>query len=220
MATTEAGRLEMLNKGLTGEMEMSVGSTVGGLALMVLGILALDKIVAMVLISVAVIVAGVVFLFESASLSSALVQVLRREEGSAVNASQLSVGMNASMLAGITGVVLGILAILGLVPATLTAVAVIVFGGAILLDHGARTQTRVLQVSAGQGSEEAARLAMAVTSSTSMAGVLAAAALITLGILALAGTAGEVLIAVSLLGLGTYLFLEGSAIVGYLLNLA
>lgn len=209
MATTEAGRTEM---------EMSMGGTIGGLALIVLGILALDKIEVPILISVAVIVAGVIFLIESVVLSSTLVKSLRSEGTTAV-VSQISAGMNASMLGGITGVVLGILGILGIAPVTLTAVAVIVFGGALLLDHPARTQMRALEMAGGSGSDEAARLAMSVASATNMSGVLVSAGLITLGILALAGTVGEVLVAVSLLGLGTYLFLEGSSIVGYLFNM-
>ncbi len=217
MATTEAGRMEILGKGAGAEMEMSIGATVGGLALIVLGILALDKVAAPILISVGVIVAGVIFLIESVALSSTLVRSFKAEGGTAA-VSQISAGMNASMLGGITGVVLGILGILGVASVTLTAVAVIVFGGAALLDYPARTHMRALQMAA-QGSDDATRLAMAFASSTNMSGVLVSAGLITLGILALAGTAGEVLVAVSLLGLGTYVFLEGTSLVGYLFSM-
>jgi hypothetical protein len=189
------------------------------LALVILGILALAKIDSLLLVSIAVILAGVVLVADSADLTRQIGAALAAKAGHHINTSELPADLNAGVLGGITGVVLGILAILDVAPHTLMAVAAIVFGAAVLFDFAERSQLHALRMTTGETPEQSARLALAAASSTSTAAILAGVGLVTLGILALAGIASEVLIAVALLGLGVYVLLEEGSMAGHLMSL-
>jgi hypothetical protein len=199
MAMTEADRQELLGLGLN----YSLGETGGGIALIVLGILALAKLDPMLLNAIAVILAGIALLIEN-----------RSPYGSYAPASGLQTsasyeGISAGTLAGISGIVLGILAILDINAATLTAVAIVVFGAAVLLDFAARAQILTRRMVNREGSEQSAKFSAASVNSSAM---LVGVALITLGILALAGLTTSILVTVALLGLGAYLFLQNAAV--------
>jgi hypothetical protein len=219
MAMTETERMAFAGEQDASEAAMSVGTTAAGLALVVLGILALDKIEPMLLVSIAVIVGGVLLVAESACLTQQLASALASKPGHNLKASELASGLSAGVLGGTIGVVLGILAILNVVPETLVAVAVIVFGAAVMFEFAARSQVRALRMTTAETPEQSARLALAAASSTSTAAMFAAVGLITLGILALAGVANGVLVAVALLGLGAYVLLESAAVVGHITHL-
>lgn len=212
MAVTEAGRRELFKR-MTADMGVTLDETIGGLALIVLGILALAKLNPPLLNSIATIVAGVALTIISAGLAVELSRALSEYVGRPVDTGEFAKGLNAGVLGGIAGVVLGMLAILDVARAALIAVALIVFGAAVLFDFIASAQARSLRMMTGDTSEQSAR-AVAVASSTDTATIAAGVALITLGILALSGVAGEILVSVALLSLGGYLFLEGSAVVG------
>jgi hypothetical protein len=131
----------------------------------------------------------------------------------------LPVGLNAGVFGGISGVVLGILAILNVAPHTLIAVAAIVFGAAVLFDFAPRSHLRALRMTTSDPGEHSARVALAAASSSSTAAIFTGVALITLGILALAGLDVVVLTAAGLLGLGAYLLMEDSSITGHVMRL-
>ncbi len=213
MAVTEAGRRELFKR-MTADMGVTLDETIGGLALIVLGILALARFDPPLLNAIATIIAGVALMIVSAGLAVELNRVVSESEGHALNIGELEQGLNAGVLGGIAGVVLGILAILDVARLTLIAVALIVFGAAVLFDFIARAQVRSLKMMTGDASEQSARLAVSVASGTDTATIAAGVALITLGILALSGVAGGILVSVALLSLGSYLFLEGSVVVG------
>jgi hypothetical protein len=197
-----------------GGLAFSVATMPAALALVILGILALAKIDPLLLVSIAVIVAGVLLAIDSAALTQEIAGALGAKAGHHINASELPTGLNAGVLGGITGVVLGILAILDVAPHTLIAVAAIVFGAAVLFDFAARSQARALRMTTGETPEQSAKLALAAASSTSTAAIFAGIGLITLGILALAAIASEVLMAVAFLGLGAYVLLEEASVAG------
>ncbi|HLI63310.1 MAG TPA: hypothetical protein VKV05_07905 [Terriglobales bacterium] len=204
------------------EMGMGVaGEEAGeGLALVVLAILALAGIEPMLLNSIAVIVAGIALAVEGAMLSARYAKALAKAAPQAVDARALSGGMSSSLVAGLAGIVLGILAILSIAPETLIGVALIAFGAAVLFDYMARVQIRALRMVGEGASGESARIAISAASSTNTAGVLIAAGLVTLGILVLAHAAPEILASAAFLGLGTYLVLEGASSSGLLTELA
>jgi hypothetical protein len=205
MATTEADKQQLLGLGLN----YSLGETGGGIALIVLSILALAKMDPMLLNAIAVILAGIALLIEDGSVSSKYNGAL--SPAYRLQASTTPGGVSAGTLAGISGIVLGILAILGVAAVTLTAVAIVIFGAALLFDLAARAQITALMTLNWQSSGESARSAVAAASSINSSAMLVSAALITLGILALAGLASSLLITVALLGLGAYLFLQNAA---------
>jgi hypothetical protein len=218
MAMSESERTQLAAEHEAGGAAIFMATMPAALALVVLGILALARVDPLLLVSIAVIVAGVVLVSDSAALTRQIASALAART-SHINASELPSGLSAGVLGGITGVVLGILAILQVAPQTLIAVAAIVFGAAVLFDFAARSQLRALRMTTGETPEQSARLAMATVSSTSTAAIFTGVGLVTLGILALAGVAGEVLTAVALLGLGAYVLLEDAAMVEHLTSL-
>jgi hypothetical protein len=197
----------------------SVAAMPAALALVILGILALAKIDPLLLISIAVIVAGVMLATDSVGLTQQISAALAARAGQHLDASELPAGLNAGVLGGAIGVVLGILAILDVAPQSLIAVAAIVFGAAVLFDFAARSEARALKMTTRETPEQAARLALAAASSTSTAAIFTGVGLATLGILALAGVASEVLTAAAFTGLGVYILLEQAAEAGHLLHL-
>lgn len=215
MATTEADKQELLGLGLN----YSLGETGGGIALIVLSILALAKMDPMLLDAIAVILAGIALLIEDGSLSSKYAGALTYAPAYGRQGSTAPDGVSAGTLAGISGIVLGILAILGIAAVTLSAVAIIIFGAAVLFDFAARAQIMALRVVNRESSEQSAKLALAAASSRNASAMLVGVALITLGILALAGLT-TILITVALLGLGAYLFLSNAAVAGSLFRMA
>jgi hypothetical protein len=216
MAMSETERME-----LAAEHEAGIFSATmpAALALVVLGILALAKIDPLLLVCIAVLVAGVLLASDSAALTRQIATALESKPNYHINGSQLPVGLNAGVFGGISGVVLGILAILNVAPHTLIAIAAIVFGAAVLFDFRARSQLRALRMTASDPSEYSARLAVAAASSSSTASIFTGVALVTLGILALTGLDVVVLIAVGLLGLGAYLLMEDSVMTGHVMSL-
>lgn len=216
MTETERNRLTTEHEG---ELGLLVATMPAALALVILGILALARIDPTLLVSIAVIVAGVMVASDSAALSQQIAAALAANKAHRVNASELPAGMGAGVLGGITGVVLGILAILGVAPSTLIAVAVIVFGAAVMFDFAARSQLHALRMTTEETSEHSAKLALATATSTRTAAMFTAVGLIALGIIALAGISGDVLTAVALLGLGAYVLLEEGSVAGHLMHL-
>ena len=80
---------------------------------------------------------GVVLLFQSVNVALQYSDVLY-EPGATnqMDASHLSRGITLELLAGMAGMVLGVLALLGIVPTTLLSVAAITYGAAFLLTSG------------------------------------------------------------------------------------
>jgi hypothetical protein len=200
---------------MTKDMSLTMDETMGGLALIVLGILALAGIDPALLDSIAAIVAGVALVFMSMALASEFAKAFST---SGLMTSEFDSGLGAGTLAGVIGVVLGVLAILDVARATLVPVALIVFGAAVFLDFIMTSQTRALRMMTPTTTGESARLAFSVAASTDMASILFGFGLVVLGILALTGMNGEILVAVAFLGLGGYLFLKGTAVVGHVLS--
>lgn len=215
MAISEAGREELFGRVATRDMGLTVDETVGGLALIVLGILALAGVYPALLTSIAAIVAGVAVVFMSLSLNREFTNALS-VSGRGLMASEAS-GVGAGTIAGIAGIVLGILAILDVARPTLVAVALMVFGAAVFLHFIMATQTRALRMTAGAVPSESSRVALSAAAGSEMGSVLFAIALVVLGILALTGVRSEILIAVAFLSFGGYMFIKGTETVGHML---
>jgi hypothetical protein len=220
MATTEADKQALL--GL--EFNYSLGESSGGIALIVLAILALAKVDPMLLNAIAVIVAGIALLIEDRSIRARYAGVLPYAAARSPEAATAPDGVSAGTFAGISGIVLGILAILGIAAAVLTAIAIIVFGAAVLLDFATRphtaAHTMMLRTIDREAPEQSTIMMRAAAPAWNSSAVLIAVALITLGILALAGLTSSILITVGLLGLGAYLFLQNAAFAESLLGMA
>jgi hypothetical protein len=76
----------------------------------------------------------------------------------------------------------------------LIAIALIVFGTSVLFDYVASVQVRALRMMTAETPGPSSRIAVSVGSSTNTATMMAGVALISLGILALSGVGGHVLV--------------------------
>jgi hypothetical protein len=177
----------------------------GGAAVVVLAILGLMRIDASLLAAIATIVLGAAFLVEGGALAARFMRVARRETTTAHGLVGGDVAMES--MCGAAGIVLGILAIVGIYPMVLVPAAVIVFGAGMLSASGTawRLNTQHTPTSPSvrpHWFEESFDF--------SGSQVLIGFAGIVLGILALAGYVPLVLSLVALLALGFGIILGGS----------
>jgi hypothetical protein len=129
--------------------------------------------------------------------------------------------LSSVFIAGATGVVLGVLALLGMFPVVLSSVAVIAFGAALVLSSNSvlgMHQLRMAMMRYGQPQAYSGSEILAAEMATGSAGIQALAGLsaIVLGILAVIGSVGHpvTLTLVALLGLGGTLIMTGTTLSG------
>jgi hypothetical protein len=128
-------------------------------------------------------------------------------------------GMSAESLAGIAGIVLGILALLGVAPRALCSVALIAFGAGLLFGSVVKGRFASLH-SAHSGFGETTRRIIDESIRASAGGeVLVGVGAVVLGILALLGLNSVTLVLIGFLGVGTALLLSGTAFGARMLGL-
>ena len=188
----------------------SVIEALGGIGVVALAIIALAGIIPAVLAPIAVIAFGVALAAEGTSIASRYAQLVRYD-GEAVEKTEIGGGAGSEVIGGLAGIVLGILALIGMVPTVLVAAAVITFGASLLL--GAGTSARLSSMVAISGHW----MAGDALTGTAGAEVMVGIGSITLGILALTGITPTTLNLVALLTLGAGAVIEGAAVSGSLL---
>ncbi|HVZ92520.1 MAG TPA: hypothetical protein VG843_12790 [Rhizomicrobium sp.] len=208
MATTYTERT-----GVTAATTGSIADAAGGIAVIVLSIIGLGRATPGPLMSIAVIVLGAAFLAEGGAVIGEYTQLLNRTVGAVADSGA---GMMMELMIGAAILVLGILGLIGVAPAILAPVAVIVAGALLLVSAPVMMQLveirRVLEGTA----EPAQSLLRASASGVSGMQILAGLAAIVLGILDLTGaTIGAgALTLVALLILGAALTFNGTALTG------
>jgi hypothetical protein len=192
---------------------------VGGIATVVLAIVALAGIHQDVLAPIAVIVFGAALLIQGGAMASDFAQI---GLPAGLSAEQFGPGgLSALFLVGASGIVLGVLALVGIAPMILTSVAIIAFGAAAVISSNSVRQLYLLR-------SAATRLAATQGGSTFLAGemasgsagvqLLAGLTAIVLGILAVTGTNPAVLTVSALIVLGATIVLSGSTLSGIVLG--
>jgi hypothetical protein len=129
-----------------------------------------------------------------------------------VGQSAVGNSVNAEILAGFAGIILGILSLVSVFPDVLLPVAAIVFGGALIFTSGDVSRVNMLKVEQATTDETFQQLAR---QSFSMGGgpqALIGLTAIILGIVALAGYHWAVLSLVALLVLGAIVLISSTAI--------
>jgi hypothetical protein len=192
-----------------------------GFAAIVLSILSLVNILPMYLVPIATLVIGIGLLFEGGAVAFRYWRLPDEISAGRWASMELAGGMIADFIAGITGVVLGILAILGTVPLLLATVSVLVFGGALVLGSGLTSRLESLEYGIEvEGSKRAFygrnRLGKFAAVSTQI--VIGFAAIV-LGILSLIGILPATLTTIALLVMGFSALLSGSAISNRIMHL-
>lgn len=194
---------------------------IAGLVAIVLSIIGLAGIWPVILLGIATIVIGVALLFEGGAIAVRFARFVPEADRLGSRMPQVSIGrgMGVEVAGGIAGIILGILALIGLFPMVLTSVSAIVFGATFLLSGG--TGMRLNNWTAEnyhwsdmsfQVAREAVAAASGVQLLTGMAGVI-------LGILAVCLVSPLILTLVAMLSLGCGILLNGAAISGKMLTL-
>lgn len=190
---------------------------IGGIAAAAIAIVGLSGYHPEIMAAVATIVFGTALLIEGGTLLSEYTLVMP----TVANATDLADGgISVMFLTGIGGIVLGILALLGIVPATLTAVSVIAFGAAMLMSSGAVRHLFVLQSAARRAAVRSNSELIAGEMASGSAGVhvLSGVTAVVLGIIAVAGVHNAVLTLTALLVLGATFILTGSSLSGLVMS--
>jgi hypothetical protein len=187
----------------------------GGIASIVLAVIGLAGTASETMVAIAVIIFGAALLIQGGTLLSEYARIMFPPGGTATAGEFGGGSLSAVFLAGAAGIVLGILALLGLSPAILTAAAIIAFGAALVLSSNSVWHLHMLKRSAltahtQAGGNEILANEMAFGSASLQA--LAGLAGVVLGIIGLAGNHTVTLTLVALLALGGALILTGSTL--------
>ncbi|AZG77276.1 hypothetical protein [Methylocystis rosea] len=198
---------------------------IGGLATVVIAIVGLSGVNAPMMASIATIVFGVALLVQGGTMLSEYAQIIFPAGSRATNVEGFGgSSLSVVFLVGVAGIVLGVLSLLGIEPATLTPIAAIAFGSALVLSSNAVWQLHVLSQESlrsrdqmGAGGSEILASEMAFGSAGIQA--LSGLAVIVLGILAIAGTANDLTLnLVALLALGATIVFTGGSLSATLLS--
>lgn len=196
----------------------SLAEGILGVAAIALSIIGLAGVFSSWMVTIATIVVGGAFLFEGGAMGARFSGLFSSTSGGRVRAFDLGGGMTLEFLAGVAGVVLGILALLGIYPMTLVSIAAIVFGGAMVIGMGAHARLNDMQVDRACDTVESRQAARVALTSFSSVQALIGLGGITLGILAVIGLVPLTLTLVAFLGMGFSGLMSGSAVSGRLLS--
>jgi hypothetical protein len=185
----------------------SIAQAIASIATVILTILGLAQVASNFLVAIATITFGAALLLHGAAMLGEYARLTRQ-------ASASRGGLSAVLLAGAAGIVLGILALLGISPSELLAIAVIAFGSALILSSNSALPMHFFRLALARPDERAQRVAsdmLAGELPSSSAGTygLGGLAAIVLGILALAGFASAVLVLIALQALGGVTVING-----------
>jgi hypothetical protein len=199
---------------------------IGGVATIVLAVCGLAGIHAPMMAAIATIVFGIALLIQGGTMLSEYAQIIFPPGAKATPIDQFGgSSLSAVFLVGAGGIVLGVLALLGINSAVLTPVATIAFGTSLVLSSNAVWHLYVLRrasVKSETQSQFAGSeiLAGDVASGSASIQALAGLGAIVLGILAVAGTTNDLnLNLIALLALGSTLILTGGSLSATVLSL-
>ncbi len=185
----------------------------GGIAAIVLAIIGLSGVHPEVLVSIATIVFGAALLIQGGAMLSEFALDMGPEGSSAASGG----GVSALFLVGVAGIVLGVLALLGVQAATLTSVALIAFGAALAISSSSvwHLLTSRSMATQFQGRPPMLRaIASEVAAGSAVMQGAGGLAVIVLGILAVCGIFTVPLTLIGLLVAGAAILLTGSTLSG------
>jgi len=189
----------------------------GGIATIVLAIIGLSGVKPEALVSISTVVFGAALLIQGGAMLSEFASIDAMPESSAGSGG----GLSSLFLVGVAGIVLGVLALLGVFPAMLTAAAIIAFGAALILSSSAVWHLLTAQAVAVRFQTRSPTLrlvASEVAAGSSGLQAMAGLAVIVLGILSVAGVLSVTLTLIALLAAGAALVMTGSTLSGTLIG--
>lgn len=194
---------------------------IGGIAAIVLAVIALSGEKSLMLLSISVIVFGAALMIQGGAMLSEYARLLYPSTGEALAEPFDSGSLSAVFLSGAAGIVLGVLALLDVYSALLASIAIIVFGGALVVSSGSVMHLHTLRAHTVRRGGISGAEVLATDMAAGSAGVqtLAGLAAIVLGILAVSGINDVVLSLVALISLGATLVMTGSSLSGTVMSL-
>lgn len=188
----------------------SIAEMIGGGGGLALSIIGLAGLLPFYMTAIAVLAIGAGLLLQGGAIAARYRSLQMEIAGGKKEEAELAGGMSIEMLGGIGGIVLGILALIGIVPAILLPTAAIVYGGTLLFGTGVNVPLRheeavVERPDVHQATQQSLNAATGIQ-------VLAGLAGITLGILALVGPLTQLtLVLVALLCVSASTLASGGA---------
>lgn len=189
----------------------SMVEAIGGIAAIVLAIIGLSGALQNDMLAIATIVLGASLVLEGGAIAASYRRAMFSLEGS--EGAELGGAATIEFLAGFTGIVLGVLALIGVggggALMHFVSTSVIVFGAALLLSSSSVSQLNSFW---SQYSSDGSRfIAQSASDAKSGGQMLVGLAAVVLGVLALLNINTMVLNFVALLALGVSVLLSGSA---------
>ncbi|HYX09877.1 MAG TPA: hypothetical protein VE912_24325 [Bacteroidales bacterium] len=190
----------------------SSAEAIVGIGALVLSILALARVWPLQLGAIAAIAIGTGFLFQGAGIAAKYSRILSRVAQNHTQAVEMKGGFTTEFLGGISGIALGILALLNVAPLVLLSISVIVFGATLLIGSGTTANLNRLE-NGNDENNQMLRITEEMVKGAAGAQILLGLGSITLGILALVGTGNTMLLSlVALLAIGASEFITGAAL--------
>lgn len=193
----------------------------GGLATIVLAIIGLTSFDPAGMAAIATIVFGAALLVQGGTILSEYAHILFPADNLFEPYAMRSGGLSAMLLAGAGGIVLGVLALLGIASVQLTAIAILAFGCALILSSGLVRHLYMLESQALQSSTSRSineLLAGQMASGSGGVQLMAGLAALILGVLAVAGFQSLLLTLAALIVLGVIVLLTGGTLTGLLMS--
>jgi hypothetical protein len=183
----------------------------GGIATIVLAIIGLAGVKSIDLLSIATIVFGAALLIQGGAMLSEYAGLDATDAGTSSGGG----GLASLFGVGVAGIVLGVLALLGVRPAILNSVAVIAFGGALVISASAvwaLLTSRSMAARFEARNTMLQRVTAEIAAGSSGVQAMGGLAAIVLGILAVSGVYTDVLALVALLVVGAAIVMTGSTL--------
>lgn len=208
----------------------SVTAAICGIGAIVLCILGLIGVYPGMFAAISTIVIGAALLLEGGAIAARLSQATA-DLSHRTDTEIVSEGMAVESLGGLVGIILGVLALIGVAPFVLMPCATIIFGAALLMESGVNARLNNMTYpyptpTPGQAGNEpnwrenqaSWRAAHEAVAASAGSEVLFGLSGIVLGILALIGYVPLVLVLVSFLSYGCAVLLSGSAVTGKVIS--
>jgi UPF0716 family protein affecting phage T7 exclusion len=216
METMERTKKEMLPEDIREEEEAaevvmagSLSEGLGGILAALLAVLALALFLPGRLGAIATIVIGIALLCNAGAVSFRLRRILSEVACEPRNAWALRGGLTAEFAGGCVGLILGVLALIGVGPITLLSVAAIVLGCALLLDTGALYRLNFMAVHRHGAAQQYMDVTCQCVRTAAFFQIVCGIAATVLGLLALVDVYPDVMAVVALLCIGMSLAYSG-----------
>lgn len=208
----------------------SIAEVIAGAGAVTLGILGLAGLFPITFLAIAIICVGAGLMFAGGSIAAKYQEVLNISESyeSPTNMAEAGGGITAQTAGGAAGVVLGILALLGVEAFTLMSIGIIVLGGALAFGAGATTRLSNLAIAGSGAPVFKQRVARESVKSASALQLIIGLGAVVLGILTLLGVGGSEAVPnvsnttfnlIAIIALGGGLLLSGLAVGAKMINM-